>query len=111
MLEFDIALAPLSRTDYALGKDSAKLRQYMALGLPVAATDFGVNAEMIEDGVSGYLATDIPQWVSALSKLIEDADLRTKMGRAARARVEAVFDVRPQAALLARNLVSCTEEK
>jgi glycosyltransferase involved in cell wall biosynthesis len=111
MLEFDIALAPLLRNDYALGKDSAKLRQYMALGLPVAATDFGVNAEMIEDGVSGYLATDIPQWIGVLSKLIEDAGLRTKMGRAARTRVEAKFDVHPQAVLLARNLISCTEGK
>ena len=110
MLEFDIALAPLLLNDYARGKDSAKLRQYMALGLPIVATGFGVNAEMIEDGVSGFLAARSADWICALSRLIEDADLRTQMGRAARARVEVEFDVRPQAILLARNLIACTEE-
>lgn len=111
MLDFDIALAPLLKTDYARGKDSAKLRQYMALGLPVVASNFGVNAEMIENGVSGFLATGPADWIGALGELIQDDSRRARVGRAARERVAQEFDVRQQAPLLAGNLINCCREE
>ncbi len=107
MLDFDIGLAPLLCTDYARGKDSAKLRQYMALGLPVVATNFGVNAEVIEDGTNGFLASNSEEWRQKLELLIQDKACRTRVGLAARHRVEGEFDARIQVAGLAAALRRC----
>jgi len=56
-------------------------------GIPVIATDVGSNAEVIEDGVTGFVCQkDRDQIVAALQRLSGDADLRQKMGKAASAR-------------------------
>ena len=110
MLEFDIALAPLQHSDYARGKDSAKLRQYMALGLPVVASDFGVNADVIKQGITGLLAKGESDWVESLVRLIDDVEFRVRLGQSAREHVARELDVHPQAKLLAENLLKSARE-
>lgn len=65
----------------------------MAAGLPVAASAAGGLVDVIEDGTSGLLVPpgDVPAWASALGRLLDDADLRLRLGAAARRRVEAAF--------------------
>jgi glycosyltransferase involved in cell wall biosynthesis len=67
----------------------------MAAGLPVIASDVGGLREQVEDGVTGLLvpAGDVAALASALERLVEDAELRTSMGDAGRARAEALFDL------------------
>ena len=53
-------------------------------GIPLVATDCGCYDEVIENGVTGFLVPkDNPRkdWVSALSRLIKDKDLREEMGK------------------------------
>lgn len=65
-----------------------KLFDYMAAGLPVVATRTGQIAEVVQDGVQGYLVGDDPREVAdALIKLARDPDRRRAMGRAARDRI------------------------
>jgi glycosyltransferase involved in cell wall biosynthesis len=52
----------------------------------------GVNPEYTIENTTGFLASDIWQWVNRISKLIEDEELRKKMGRAGLAHAKK-FDV------------------
>lgn len=55
-----------------------------AAGLPVVGTDVGGVSEMFEDGVSGILVPvkNPPAMTQALLKLINDPELRKRMGQA-----------------------------
>jgi glycosyltransferase involved in cell wall biosynthesis len=82
----------------------------MAVKKPVIATNDGGPAEIIEDGVSGFLVP--PRLPSALAEsmmsLIDDTDRRKRMGSAGRKIAEARFDIRNSAAqveAIYRNLV------
>jgi len=68
-------------------------------GLPVVGTDVDGVPEMMENGVTGLLVPlhDQPALTGALRKLIEDPDLRRRMGQAGRARVRDDGKFSPQA--------------
>jgi len=84
----DIGVMPLPDTPWASGKCGYKLIQYMACGLPVVASPVGVNKEIVEHGVNGFLAKSDKEWRSAIETLLSDADLRRRMGAAGRKKVE-----------------------
>ena len=84
----DIGVMPLPDTPWARGKCGYKLIQYMACGLPVVASPVGVNTEIVEHGVNGFLAESDAEWRTAIEALISDPDLRRRMGNAGREKVE-----------------------
>lgn len=84
----DIGIMPLTDTPWARGKCGYKLIQYMACGLPVVASPVGVNKEIVEHGVNGFLAETDEEWRTALGTLLSDADMRRRMGAAGRRKVE-----------------------
>lgn len=88
LLECDIGIMPLPDNEWTRGKGGYKLLQYMAAGLPVVASPVAVNREIVQDGVNGFLATTEQDWLKKLSLLIEDAELRERMGQKGRALVE-----------------------
>ena len=67
----------------------------MAAGKPVVATAVGGVPELIEDGKTGILVP--PRNPETLAKgilrLVKDADLRQRMGKAARERAQERFDI------------------
>lgn len=70
------------------------LYEAMAAGLPILASARGGNGEAVEDGVNGLLVRphDQPEaYVAALGRLLQDADLRLRLGQAGRRRLEASF--------------------
>jgi glycosyltransferase involved in cell wall biosynthesis len=87
----DFGLMPLLDTPWEQGKCGYKLIQYMACGIPVVASKVGVNTEIVQQGVSGFLATSPDDWLAALTQLLEKPDLRVRMGMAGRQRVEQNF--------------------
>ena len=87
LASFDIGLMPLPDDPWTRGKGGYKLLQYCAMGLPVVASPVGVNAEIVEHGVTGFLADSEETWTEQLLKLVDDPDLRTRMGRAGRQRM------------------------
>ncbi|MDP2371480.1 glycosyltransferase family 4 protein [Rhodoferax sp.] len=84
----DIGVMPLVDSDWERGKCGYKLIQYMACSLPVVASGVGVNPEIVEPGVNGFLANSNQEWVAALRTLLGDPSLRSQMGLAGRQRVE-----------------------
>ncbi len=86
--DFDIGIMPLIDGPWERGKCGYKLIQYMACGKPVIASPVGVNQEIVEQGVNGYLAHNSDEWLTALQGLCIDATLRSKMGMEGRIAVE-----------------------
>lgn len=93
----DIGIMPLPDEPWARGKSGYKLVQYMACGLPVVASPVGVNSTIVEEGVSGLLATDPAEWHTALTRLIDDAPLRAAMGQAGRTRAVEAYSLQTHA--------------
>lgn len=89
----DIGIAPTPEDRWTLGKCGFKIVQYMAAGLPVIASPVGANAELVRPGETGFLPEDPEEWVAAMGQLATDAALRSRMGEAARARVERLYSV------------------
>lgn len=80
----DIGIMPLPDNEWTWGKCGLKGLQYMALEVPTVMSPVGVNQKIIEDGVNGFLAAHIDEWVSKISRLVEDPDFRIRMGQAGR---------------------------
>jgi glycosyltransferase involved in cell wall biosynthesis len=91
---FDIGVMPLIDDLWTRGKCGFKLLQYMAAGAASVASPVGVNAEIIRSGDNGFLAGDEDEWLSALSGLIDDADLRRSMGLRGRESLRGRYTVR-----------------
>jgi len=89
----DIGLMPLPDDEWARGKCGLKGLQYMALGIPAVMSPVGVNTEIIEDGVNGFLAGTEEEWVEKLSRLVEDPALREQLGAAGRKTVVERYSV------------------
>ena len=84
---FDLGIMPLPKTEWAKGKCAYKLIQYMAAGLPVVATRFGANEDVVLDGTTGILVNSDADWEEALTSLLNHKDLRANMGVSGRKRV------------------------
>lgn len=93
----DIGIMPLVDRPFERGKSGYKLIQYMACGLPVVASPVGVNREIVDEGVNGFLAAGDDRWRKTLERLIGDATLRQRMGEAGREKVEAGYSLAGQA--------------
>ena len=103
----DIGVMPLPDTPWARGKCGYKLIQYMACGLPVVASPVGVNRDIVEHGVNGFLAESDDEWRAVVAMLLNDADLRRRMGAAGRRKVEEQYSLqawRPRVAQLLRRV-------
>lgn len=74
---------------------SIVILEAMAAGKPVVATRVGENTQIIEDGVDGLLVEpkDVKGMSLALEKLIDDVELRFRMGNAAANKVARHFTV------------------
>jgi glycosyltransferase involved in cell wall biosynthesis len=86
--ESDIGIMPLLDTIWEKGKCGFKLIQYMASGIPTISSPEPANEEITLQGSTGFIASNKDEWVKYLSILIEDGNIREKMGMEARERVK-----------------------
>ena len=104
--QMDIGVMPLTDTPWARGKCGYKLIQYMACGLPVIASPVGVNTEIVEHGVNGFLASTETEWRDALTTLLGDPELRRSMGEKGRKKVEDHYSLQVWGPRVAKMLTS-----
>lgn len=96
LAEIDIGIMPLPDDAWSKGKCGLKGLQYMALGIPSVLSPVGVNVEIIQDGANGFIAHNEEEWIQKLSLLIENRELRKKIGKAGRKTVVEKYSVESQ---------------
>lgn len=90
---FDIGLYPLPDEEWVYGKSGLKAIQYMAMGIPTIATAIGSNFRVIENDESGFLVNTPNEWLNSIKLLLENKELRKRIGENARKRVEDRFSI------------------
>lgn len=99
--EMDIGLMPLEDSEWVKGKCSYKMLLYMACGLPVAVSPFGMNLELLEMADIGIGPITDDQWVAGLMQLLDDKQRRNALGQQGRLLVEKKFSAPAAAELIA----------
>jgi glycosyltransferase involved in cell wall biosynthesis len=84
LLQFNIGVMPLPDDAWTRGKCGFKALQYMALGIPAVVSPVAVNMEIVKEGENGFLCQTPQAWKQRLTELLQDADLREKLGKKAR---------------------------
>ena len=79
---------------------SRVLLEASALAVPIAAMNTGGTGDIVVDGVTGMLCEDAAALGPAVARLRADADVRTRLGRAARQHVRDRFETGSVAARL-----------
>lgn len=72
---------------------SVTLLEAMGAGIPIAATDVGGNSEVVAEGESGLLSPrqDYESLGRNIATILQDAEMRKRMGTAGRERLLATF--------------------
>jgi glycosyltransferase involved in cell wall biosynthesis len=93
---FDVGLMPMPDNEWTRYKCGLKILQYMAAAIPAIASPVGVNAEIIQHGVTGWLASTPAEWLNVLRHVLttraDQADVITR----ARDLVEKQYSVQAQ---------------
>lgn len=86
LAEIDVGMMPLRDTNWEKGKCSYKILLYNSWRIPALASAVGMNCEVVQDGVNGYLVES--DWNHVLRKvsLMEQSEFQ-KMGEAAHQKV------------------------
>jgi glycosyltransferase involved in cell wall biosynthesis len=73
--DVDIGVYPLVDNYWNRSKCSMKLLEYMALGLPTVSSGVGENLYIIKNGLNGFLAFKLDDWIEYIIKLLDDTNL------------------------------------
>lgn len=83
----DINLSVLSPSLLTDAKSEIKWMEAAMFAIPSVVSDTATHREVIEDGVTGFLAADTKGFVAAIDKLMRDPALRRQVGQTARDKV------------------------
>ena len=78
--KIDIGLYPLIKDTWIIGKSGLKAMQYMALGIPTIASNFGNVKNFINNNENGILVNNDEEWYSAILKMIDNKQKRKTLG-------------------------------
>jgi glycosyltransferase involved in cell wall biosynthesis len=91
--QFDIGIMTIPNDEWAKGKCGLKGLSYMACGVATVMSPVGVNSDIIQHGVNGYLPSNEQEWIDCLSLLIESSELRQRIGNKGRETVMQHYSV------------------
>jgi len=77
---FDISLVPTVNCRFNAAKSNLKVLELGALGIPSVASKVPPYVTTIRNGVNGFTAETEPEWINYISLLIENEELRKKLG-------------------------------
>jgi glycosyltransferase involved in cell wall biosynthesis len=107
--ELDIGLMPAIDDDFWRGKCGFKILLYMSGGIPPVCSPVGVNADIVQDGVNGFLARDPDEWYQRLAYLVEHPEARRAIGEAAWHTLQTRYSLDVQAPRLAAVLAQAAQ--
>jgi glycosyltransferase involved in cell wall biosynthesis len=91
--KIDIGIMPLDNTEWNKGKCAFKLIQYSSVKAVSIASPVGMNTAVVLPSKTGFLADTQEEWYDKLSLLIQDAELRSKLGQNGRFHIEQHYSV------------------
>lgn len=83
-----VGLAPFADTLVARCKSPLKIAEYLAMGLPVVASDVGDAAAMVEGAGFAVKPEDAEAMADCVQNILSDEDLRRSLGVVARRKAE-----------------------
>ncbi len=89
--KIDIGVYPLPSNDWVGGKSGLKAIQYMAMQIPVVASNVGNTPNVVVDHHTGILVNSHDEWLKALVSLVDDSSLRTSLGSNGRKRCQRLY--------------------
>ena len=88
LASFDVGLLPLFDDERDRGKFPFKSLQYAASGIPMVSTPVAVDREVFREGEGALYARDGGEWADRLERLVDDVELRGRIGAGARKALE-----------------------
>lgn len=90
-----IGLLPVaSNRKFNKAKSPTKLFEYMAMAKPTVCSDIGELSHIIQDRENGFLAKTKDEFIKKMQKLIEDSNLRQRLGENARETIEKKYSLK-----------------
>ena len=80
----DIGIYPIVEDNWSVGKSCFKAVQYMAVGVPFVVSPIGACHDIAESEVTHFVARTDTEWQLRLEQLLNDKELRRRMGDAGR---------------------------
>lgn len=97
----NVGLMPIDDSLWSKGKCSYKMLLYMACGVPVVVSPYGMNSEILGYGNVGFGPPDERGWIESISWLLDNLKHGHQMGRAGRKVVEERFSLSSSAPRMA----------
>ncbi|MCG9911959.1 MAG: glycosyltransferase family 4 protein [Flavobacteriales bacterium] len=93
LLQFNIGLMPLTEDKWSQGKCGFKALQYMALGIPALVSPVGVNSNIVNHGINGFICSAPEDWITYIRKLYNDRNVLKSLSAETRKKIEADYSV------------------
>lgn len=94
LAQSDIAIAPLMPASFNEAKSNIKFLEAATVGVPSVCSGRSAFTHAIRNGENGFLADTEGEWYQALTALVQDTELRRRIGAAARQDVLARYSPR-----------------
>ncbi|MGV0922713.1 glycosyltransferase family 4 protein [Empedobacter tilapiae] len=90
--KFNVGLMPLDNTPWELGKCSYKLIQYMGCSIPLLASPVGMNKDVVEENLNGFLVSE-DDWFNKIEVYIKNKDLAYIHGKNGRKLIDSKYNI------------------
>ena len=94
LLKFNIGIMPLPDDVWSKGKCGFKALQYMALGIPAIVSNVGVNAEIVDHGINGFICSNGGDWKEYLKQVLTNSNLVKELSLHTRAKIVDNYSVK-----------------
>ena len=100
LADADISFAVLKPTWATDSKSEIKWLEAAVLGVPSVVSETAMYREVLEDGEDALIVRTPDEWLDALTRLVEDPELRTRIGAQARRKAADRYSLQANAARL-----------
>lgn len=94
LMKFDIGVMPLKNDIWSQGKCGFKALQYMSLEIPAIVSPVGVNIEIVDDKINGFIAHNEEEWLTILDQFLSNRNQYEMMGKNARKKIIDKYSVK-----------------
>jgi glycosyltransferase involved in cell wall biosynthesis len=98
LLLFNVGVMPLLDDKWANGKCGFKALQYMALGIPALVSPVGVNTQIVDDGMNGFVCNSADEWENSLRLLLSNRSELERISSNTRKKIELSYSVKSNTA-------------